>query len=61
MAEGKKKMSNRRFIAIIAIAMALLLAVMLTVTIVMNYFSQTMDAYLGRGARSVTNVEGAEG
>ena len=40
--------------------MALLLAVMLTVTIVMNYFSQTMDAYLGRGARSVTNVEGAE-
>ena len=60
MAEGKKKMSNRRFITIIAIAMALLLAVMLTVTIVMNYFSQTMDAYLGRGARSVTNVEGAE-
>ena len=61
MAKDKLKMSNIRFMAIIIPILFILLALVLAVTIVMNYFAQTMDAYLGRGQRYVTNIESAAG
>jgi beta-glucosidase len=56
----KKKMSNRRFLKIWIPLVAILEVLILVVTSLMNTFSQTMDTYLGRGERTVTEVTGSE-
>jgi len=55
-----KKMSNKRFRKIVIPVIAILEVLVLLATYLMNTFSQTMDTYLGRGNRTVTQVQGAE-
>lgn len=56
----KLKMSNKRFRLILIPIMAVILVTAVAATTVMNYFSVSMNVYLGRGERHVENVEGAD-
>ncbi len=58
--EKKLKMSNKHFKLILIPVMAIILAMSVAATAVMNYFSVSMDVYLGKGERHVENVESAE-
>ena len=60
MENGKKKMSSKKFIAIMAPIMAVLLVIALAASIAMPLLSSTMDTYLGRGARYTVTIDGAE-
>ncbi len=60
MGNGKKKMSSKKFIAIMAPIMAVLLVIALAASIAMPLLSSTMDTYLGRGERYTETIEGAE-
>lgn len=60
MAKDKLRMSNKRFIAILAPIIVVLLALLIGVTVAMNFFAPTMDTFLGKGARHVINPEGTE-
>ena len=60
MAKDKLKMSNKRFMAIMIPVIVFLVAAMITVTCVMNYFGLVMDKVFGQGARHIVNVEGTE-
>lgn len=57
---SKKKMSNKRFRLVLIPITSILLVTAIVATIVMNFFSVTMDVYLGRGGRHVSNVEGSQ-
>lgn len=56
----QKKMSQNKFLLILIPFMALLLGLIIAVTAVMNYFAESLDTYLGRGKRYVTNIQGTE-
>ena len=60
MAKDKLKMSNKRFMVIMIPIIVFLVAAMITVTCVMNYFGLVMDKVFGQGARHIVNVEGTE-
>ena len=60
MENAKKKMSSKKFIAITAPIMAVLLIVAIAASIAMPLLSSTMDTYLGRGKRYTVQIEGAE-
>ena len=57
---ARQKMSNKTFLCIWVPILAILLATIIAVTCVMNAYSVTLDNFLGRGERHVTNVEGTE-
>lgn len=56
----KQKMSLRKYLIIWLPILTILVALIIAVTAIMNYFSSTMDTYLGKGERVVTTVEGTE-
>lgn len=56
----KKKMSLRKYLIIWLPILAILLALVIAVTAIMNFFAGTMDTYLGKGERLTTEVEGTE-
>ena len=56
----KKKMSNKKFTAILSTVMALLLVVALAASVAMPLLSSTMDTYLGRGERYTVQIDGAD-
>lgn len=60
MAKDKLRMSNKRFIAILSPIIVFLLAAIITVTCVMNFYGIVMDKVFGQGTRHVINVEGTE-
>lgn len=60
MAQGKKKMSNRTFRAILIPIMVVLFALVLGVTIAMNSFSKVMNFWFGAGETVITPAEGTE-
>lgn len=60
MKEGKLKMSNKRFLAIMVPIMAIVLIIAVTVTCVANFFEASLDTYVGRGNRVVNNPENTE-
>ncbi|MEE3431718.1 MAG: glycoside hydrolase family 3 C-terminal domain-containing protein [Candidatus Enteromonas sp.] len=55
-----KKMSNKKFIAIMAPVLVLGMALGIGATVAGNYWSQTLDTYVGRGDRVVSNPKGTE-
>ncbi len=58
MAKDKLKMSNKRFLIIMVPILVVLLAAIIVVTAVMNFFAPLMDAFLGKGTRHIMEVEG---
>lgn len=56
MKEGKKRMSTRTFRRIGCAAIAVMLAIAIGGTIAANIFSQSLDTYVGRGRRIVTET-----
>lgn len=60
MKEGKLKMSNKRFLAIMVPIMAIVLIIAVAVTCVANFFEASLDTYVGRGNRIVNNPENTE-
>ena len=60
MAQGKKKMSNRTFRAILIPIMVVLFAMVLSVTIARNSFSKVMNFWFGAGETVITPAEGTE-
>ena len=55
-----KKMSNKKFIAIMAPVLVLGMALGIGATVAGNYWSQSLDTYVGRGDRVVSNPKGTE-
>lgn len=60
MADKKKKMSSKKFMAIFIPITAVLLVTAIVITCVMQYWSTVMDAVFGEAQRSVTSAEGTE-
>lgn len=60
MSEGKKKMSNRVFRAIMIPIIVVLFALILGVTIAMHSFSKVMNFWFGAGETVITPAEGTE-
>ena len=60
MAKNKLRMSNKRFIIIMAPVLIFLVAAMIVATAVMNYFAPLMDGVFTKGKRHIENVEGTE-
>lgn len=60
MSQYRLKMSNKRFLAIMLPIMAFVLALAIAVTIVAEYFSMSLDTYIGRGNRVVSNPTNTE-
>ena len=60
MTKSKLKMSNKRFLAIMLPIMAFLLVLAIVATVVADYFSMSLDTYLGRGNRVVSNPTNTE-
>lgn len=58
MSEGKKKMSNRVFRAIMIPIIVVLFALILGVTIAMHSFSKVMNFWFGAGETVITPAEG---
>lgn len=54
-------MSNAKFRAITIPIMAIFLALALVVTLVTNYFTASLDTFLGKGARAATTPSGTAG
>lgn len=52
--ENKLKMNNRKFVTIWTAVVALLVVLAIAATILMNFFSLSMEIFLGRGERVVT-------
>ena len=62
MSEKKKlKMSLTKFRAITIPIMAIFLALAVVVTIATDYFTPSLDAFLGKGARAATSPSGTSG
>ncbi|MBQ2069654.1 MAG: glycoside hydrolase family 3 C-terminal domain-containing protein [Bacilli bacterium] len=57
---GKKKLSNKAFLAIMVPALAVGAGLIIGGNVAANYWSQSLDTYLGRGERLVSNPEGSE-
>lgn len=57
MNEKKLKMNNKKFVKIWCIVLAFLLVLDITATILMNFFSLSMEIFLGRGAQVTTVPE----
>lgn len=57
----KLKMSITKFRAITIPIMALFLILAIVVTTVTNYFTSSLDTFLGKGARTTTNPSGTSG
>ncbi len=57
---AKKKMSNKKFLAIMIPVLVAGTAVVVGANIEANYWSQSLDTYLGKGERVIKNVEGTE-
>ena len=53
-------MKNGKFLAITAPIMVLLTGLIIGTNVAANYWSQSLDTYLGRGNRVVVNIEGAD-
>lgn len=60
MADGKKKMSSRRFMAVFLPITAVLLATSIVITCVMEYWSTVMDAVFGDAKISISAAPGTE-
>ncbi len=60
MENKKLKMSNKKFMCIWIPIISVLLCLVIVATVVMNYFSTSMNTYLGTGERQVELPEGAE-
>lgn len=60
MAEKKKKMSSKKFMAIFIPITAVLLATSIVITCVMQYWSTVMDAVFGAAEITITAAEGTE-
>lgn len=60
MAEKKKKMSSKKFMAIFIPITAVLLVTAIVITCVMQYWSTVMDAVFGEAKISITSAEGTE-
>lgn len=58
METKKLKMNNRKFVRIWAVVLAVILVLDITATILMNFFSLSMEIFLGRGAMVETVPEG---
>ena len=56
MTAEKKKMSNKRFMAILIPIMAALVVLAVVLTCVANYWSVVLDVYLGKGTRYTVNT-----
>lgn len=54
MKEKKLKMNNKKFVKIWCVVLALVLVLDITATILMNFFSLSMEIFLGRGAQVTT-------
>ncbi len=61
MKQGKLKMSNRRFRAILIPLLSLLLILSVALTMVANYWRVALDAYLGRGEVHIVNSTDTSG
>ncbi len=59
--ETKLKMSPRKYRAILMPCMALFLVLAVVVTYVTNYFTPSLDAFLGKGSRTVSTPRGTSG
>lgn len=57
---AKSKMTNKKFIKIWSVVLALILVLTVTINLLMNYFSGYVDLYLGGGDMIVTKTEGSE-
>ena len=60
MADGKKRMSSRRFMAIFIPITAVLLVSSIVITCVMEYWSTVMDAVFGEASVSIQPADGTE-
>ena len=60
MTKNKLKMSNKRFLAIMLPIMAFLLVLAIVATVVADFFSMSLDTYIGRGNRVVSNPTNTE-
>ena len=60
MTKSKLRMSNKRFLAIMLPIMAFLLVLAIVATVVADYFSMSLDTYIGRGNRVVSNPTNTE-
>lgn len=60
MTKSKLRMSNKRFLAIMLPIMAFLLVLAIVATVVADFFSMSLDTYLGRGNRVVSNPTNTE-
>ncbi len=56
----KKKMSNKKFLAIMIPILAVCTALVIAANVVAGYFAQSLDTYLGKGERVVVKLEGTE-
>lgn len=55
--DKKLKMNNKKFTAIWSVVLALLLVIAIVATYLMNFFSLSMEIFLGRGEMEVTTAE----
>jgi beta-glucosidase len=56
----KKKMSNKKFLAIMIPILAVCTALVIAANVAAGYFAQSLDTYLGKGERVVVKLEGTE-
>lgn len=57
MKENKLRMNNKKFVTIWCVVLALILVLDVTATILMNFFSLSMEIFLGRGEQVTTVPE----
>ena len=55
-----KKMSNKKFLAIMVPILAVCLVLVIVANVAAGYFAQSLDTYLGKGERVVMNLKGTE-
>lgn len=58
---GKLRMSNTKFRLILCPILAILVVLALVVSLVTNYFTSSLDTFLGKGARTATRPTGTSG
>lgn len=60
MSSNKKKMNNRKFRKVFIPIITVMILLSTVVTVGTNYFSNSLDTYLGRGERIVDTIESSE-
>lgn len=60
MKTKKLRMSNKKFRAIVMPIQAIFIIFAIVLTTVTNYFTPSLDAFLGKGARKSTSIKGSE-